>query len=74
MIDSIWQIMRNSSTVTKNTGYNKTDISHDYVFFDITNPRQFVFISYETDGTYTLIKNGKKLSGSWQDIGLDVQF
>lgn len=74
MIDGNWHIMRNTSSVTKNTGYTKTNIQHDYAFFDVTNPRQFVFISQEEDGTYTLIKNGKKLPGSWQDVWLDVQF
>lgn len=68
MIDGIWHIMRNTSIVTKNTGYTKVNIQHDYAFFDVTNPRQFVFISQEDDGTYTLIKNGKKLPGSWQDV------
>lgn len=50
-------------------------ISGDYVFFDITNPRTYLFVKKDVQThTYTLIKNGKILPGMWEDFGTDVSF
>jgi len=54
--DGAWGIYRNAKAVISNTGYpNREDISHDYVFFDITNPSYYLFIRY-TDAGYQLYK------------------
>lgn len=72
--DGIWSIYRNTGIVVHSTGYTKTKIQEDYAFFDITNPRQFLFIEKNEDSTYNLRKNGKLLPERWKDIGLDVTF
>ncbi len=60
--DNLWSIYRNTDKVVQNTGYSNTDISHDYVFFDITNPRTYLFVKKDIKtGKYILIKNGKIL-------------
>jgi hypothetical protein len=52
----IWSIYRNTDTVVRDTGYTHADISNDYVFFDITNPKQYVFLE-NNDGKYQVRKN-----------------
>ena len=60
--DGIWNIYRNTEVIVKNTHYVNSDISGDYVFFDITNPRTYLFIKKDiSTGKYSLIKNGKNL-------------
>jgi hypothetical protein len=71
--DGIWGIYRNTDTIIRDTGYTNTDISRDYAFFDITNPKQYVFLEY-TDGKYKVRKNGKIIPWTWDDVGLDVTF
>lgn len=70
-----WSIYRNIEKIVKDTGYASENISYDYVFFDITNPRTFLFIKKDiTTGNYILIKNGILLSQKWKDVGTDVSF
>jgi hypothetical protein len=71
--DGIWGIYRNSDIIIRDTGYSHTDISRDYVFFDITNPKQYIFLEYN-DGKYQVRKNWKIIPGIWNDVGLDVTF
>ncbi len=72
--DGKWKIYRNTTSIVENTGYTKNIISSDYFFVDTTNPKQYLFIEKQSDGKYTLNKNGKTISGSWDDIWLDVTF
>ena len=72
--NGIWSIYRNTDSIVDNTGYSHDDISSDYAFFDVTNPKHYIFIKKESDGTYSLYKNNKTLPGKWEDIGLDAQF
>jgi len=44
------------------------DISGDYVFFDITNPKQYLFVERQSSGEYQLRKNGKLVPGLWKDV------
>lgn len=60
--DDVWGIYRNTDVLVRNTGYSNTDISGDYVFFDVTNPRTYLFVKKDiSTGKYILIKNGKTL-------------
>lgn len=52
----IWGIYRNSDTIVQDTGYTHDDISGDYAFFDITNPKQYIFLE-KNDGKYQVRKN-----------------
>lgn len=73
--DGIWNIYRNTEVIVKNTHYVNSDISGDYVFFDITNPRTYLFIKKDiSTGKYSLIKNGKNLPWFWDDFGTEVSF
>ncbi len=73
--DGIWKIYRNTEIIVWNTQYMSEDNSADYVFFDTTNPRTYLFVKKEQKtGKYTLIKNGKTLPGVWEDFGTDVSF
>lgn len=72
--NGIWSIYRNTDTIVADTKYHGTDIQNDYVFFDITNPKQYLFIEKQTDGKYLYRKNGKIIPGAWDDVGLDVWF
>jgi hypothetical protein len=60
--------------VIRDTGYASNDITGDYVFFDITNPKQYIFLEKGEDTTYKIRKNGKLLPQVWKDVGLDVTF
>jgi hypothetical protein len=71
--DGIWSIYRNTDTIVRDTGYTHIDISNDYVFFDITNPKQYVFLE-NNDGKYQVRKNWKIILWIWNDVGLDVSF
>lgn len=70
----IWSIYRNADTVIRDTGYTSSDISGDYVFFDITNPKQYLFLMRMEDGKYQIRKNWKVIPHIWEDVGLDVTF
>ncbi len=59
--DKVWSIYRNTGIVVADTHYSRTNIHDDYVFFDITNPRQYLFVEKNEDGSYSLRKNGKLL-------------
>jgi hypothetical protein len=73
--DDVWSIYRNTDILVRNTGYSNTDISGDYVFFDVTNPRTYLFVKKDVPtGKYILIKNGKTLPWLWDDFGTDVSF
>lgn len=73
--EGIWSIYRNTEVLVKNTNYSNSDVSRDYVFFDITNPRTYLFVKKDTlTHKYTLIKNGKNLPGMWEDFGTDISF
>lgn len=72
--DGLWSIFRNTTTIVNDTGYSNSDITWDYVFFDITNPKQYLFIQKNSDGSYRLRKNGKVIPGSWKDIWLNATF
>lgn len=70
----IWGIYRNTDTIIQDTWYSRTDISHDYVFFDITNPKQYVFLEYTDGEKYQIRKNWKIIPWIWDDVWLDVTF
>lgn len=72
--DGLWSIYRNTDTVIKDTGYHGTNIINDFVFFDTTNPKQYLFIEKTSDGNYLYRKNGKIMPGTWSDVSLDVWF
>jgi hypothetical protein len=72
--DNVWSIYRNTGIVVQDTHYTKRNISDDYVFFDITNPRQYLFIEKQEDGWYMLRKNWKLVEWRWKDVWLDVAF
>ncbi len=73
--DGVWKIYRNTEIIVWNTQYTSEDNSGDYIFFDTTNPRAYLFVKKEKKtGKYTLIKNGKTLPGVWDDFGTDVSF
>lgn len=66
--DGTWSIYRNVTSVVQNTGYTKTqDISRDYVFYDLTEPKYYIFISAIGD-KYRLYKRGSYIDGIWQDV------
>lgn len=72
--DNVWSIYRNTGIVVQDTHYTKRNIWDDYVFFDITNPRQYLFIEKQEDGWYMLRKNWKLVEWRWNDVWLDVAF
>lgn len=73
--DNSWSIFRNSDKIIQNTGYDSQDNSHDYVFFDTTNPRTFLFIKKDMKTwQYIYIKNGITMPWSWYDAGTKVDF
>jgi hypothetical protein len=72
--NDLWSIYRNTGIVIRDSGYTKKNIINDYMFLDITNPRQYLFIEKNDDGMYWLRKNGKMIPGNWQDVWLDVTF
>lgn len=64
-----WSIYRNIEKIVKDTGYTSANINYDYAFFDVTNPRTFLFIKKESEsGKYMLIKNGILLPQRWDDV------
>ncbi len=74
-VDNSWSIFRNSDKIIQNTGYNSQDNSNDYVFFDTTNPRTFLFIKKDIKTwKYIYIKNSITLPWSWYDISTKVDF
>lgn len=73
--DKKWSLYRNTEMIVRDTGYTKENITNDYLFFDTTNPRTYLFAIKDTkNGTYSFLKNGKTLPGTWQDIGTDVSY
>jgi hypothetical protein len=69
-----WSIYRNTTAIIEDTGYTRRDIYNDYLFYDITNPRQYLFIEKNSDGSYSFLKNGNRIPGKWKDVGLDTTF
>lgn len=57
--DGVWNIYRNTDIVVNDTKYHSANVQDDYVFFDITNPKQYLFIEKTSDGKYLFRKNGK---------------
>lgn len=73
--DGIWGIYRNTDELVKNTGYTTQKIEYDYVFFDTTNPRTYLFIERDpTTWLYSYRKNGVLLPWRWKDVSTEVQF
>jgi hypothetical protein len=73
--DGIWNIYRNTDTLARDTGYNPTSVIFDYAFFDLTNPRTYLLISYdEKTKKYSYRKNGKALPWTWDDVSTEVIF
>jgi len=73
--DGTWSLYRNTDILVKNTGYRTlTTVENDYLFFDITNPRHYIFIIEQPDGKYILRKEWKEVSGLWDDVWLDISF
>lgn len=62
-----WAIYKNSDEFLAANYGGKLDISHDYFFFDATNPRYHIFVEKIADG-YIINKQGKKSQKIWQDI------
>jgi hypothetical protein len=55
--DGVWGIYRDINPIIRNTGYPNTgDISRDYVFFDMTNPKSYLFINGQVPDAYRLYK------------------
>lgn len=68
--DGRWSIYRNTTEFISGINYGgKTDISHDYFFFDPTNPRYYLFVEKTPQG-YQLNKQGKRLPEIWEDINI----
>lgn len=65
-----WMIYKNSDEFIPANYGGKLDISHDYFFFDATNPRYYIFVEKVADG-YIINKQGKKFEKIWQDIDID---
>ena len=73
--ENIWSIYRNADEIIKNTGYMANTIAYDYVFFDTTNPRSYLFIQRDpSTWLYTYRKNGILLPWTWKDISTEVSF
>jgi hypothetical protein len=72
--DKIWKIYRNIYVIIQDTKYTHDDISGDYSFYDITNPKTYIFIEKNNDGSYLVRKNGKIIPKKWNDIWTDVFF
>jgi len=72
--DGIWSIYRNSSLVIRDTWYSAHDIRWDYLFFDTTNPKQYVIFQKIAWEKYQIRKNNKVIPWVWEDVGLDVGF
>ncbi len=73
--DGIWKIYRNTDEIIKNTGYTASRVGYDYVFFDTTNPRSYLFIERDpSTWFYTYRKNGILLSWTWKDVSTEVAF
>ena len=73
--DGVWSIYRNIDILIKNTGYTASSIEYDYVFFDVTNPRTYLFIEKDSaTGFYRYRKNGNILPWVWKDVSTEVEF
>ncbi len=73
--EGVWDIYRNTDSIVKNTGYTADTIEYDYVFFDPTNPRTYIFIEKDMiTGLYRYRKNGSILPWVWKDISTEVSF
>ena len=73
--DGIWSIYRNGDILVRDTGYNAKNIDYDYVYFDVTNPRTYLFIERDpSTGLYSYRKNGILLPWKWKDVSTDVSF
>lgn len=70
--NGIWTIYKNTDEFITGTNYGgKVDISHDFFFFDITNPRHFIFVE-KWPNSYTINKSWTRLPQSWKDINVDT--
>ena len=68
--DGAWRIYRNTNDIIRETNYTQiTDFSHDYFFFDPTNPQYYVFIT-RVGEYYQINKQGKILPQLWNDIDI----
>lgn len=72
--DNVWSIYRNTNVIVRDTGYTTADNSGDYVYYDITNPRQYIIVERMPDGKYQIRKNGKIIPMIIDDFWLDVEF
>jgi hypothetical protein len=73
--DGIWNIYRNTDSLTRDTGYSPLSVEYDYAFYDLTNPRTYLFITYDINTKkYSYRKNGKEIPGLWDDVSTDVHF
>jgi hypothetical protein len=73
--DGNWGIYRDTNALVRNTGYPNTgDISRDYVFFDMTNPKSYLFINWQVPENYRLYKRWTWITWSWKDVWLDPGF
>jgi len=66
--NGVWQLYRNTTVIVRETGYTQTeDFSHDYFFFDPTNPQYYLFV-VKTDQGYQINKQGRILPQFWKDV------
>lgn len=73
--DSVWNIYRNTDTLTRDSGYHPVSVNYDYAFYDLTNPRTYVFITYDKNTKkYNYRKNGRQIPWFWDDVSLEVFF
>jgi predicted membrane protein len=72
--DKTWKIYRNTYAIVQDTKYTHDDISGDYAFYDITNPKTYIFIEKNTDGSYLVRKNWKIIPKTWKDVWTNVFF
>jgi hypothetical protein len=73
--DGNWGIYRDTNPLVRNTGYSNTgDISRDYVFFDMTNPKSYLFINWQVPDNYRLYKRWAWVTWNWKDVWLDPGF
>lgn len=72
--EGTWSLYRNTATVIRDTHYTRRDISWDYLFYDKTNPREYLFVEKIWEEQYQFRKNGELIPGTWKDVGLNVGF
>lgn len=73
--DGVWNIYRNTDSIARDMWYQPSSIVYDYAFYDLTNPRTYLFISFDpVTQKYSYRKNGKSIPWTWDDVSTEVAF